>query len=109
MADEAKFALRSLLVDQSQTSRWLGITAAGSRVLSPMANVFGDRPGESGPVAVSSRFRDGGGDMTIVDLSFARSFPSVSIYNIRGFAEIVNAPTPLCAPIQVACVGAERT
>jgi hypothetical protein len=36
----------------------------------------------------------------------ARTFPSVSIYNLRGFAEIVNAPTPICAPIPVPVVKA---
>ena len=48
-------------------------------------------------------------DMTIVDQSLARSFPGVSIYNIRAFADFVNAPTPVCAPILVVGVNAERT
>jgi hypothetical protein len=41
--------------------------------------------------------------------SSARNFPAASIYNIRGFAEFVNAPTPICAPILVADVNADRT
>ena len=47
--------------------------------------------------------------MTIVHQSFARSFPAASIYNIPGFAEFVNAPTPLWQPILVAGVNADGT
>jgi hypothetical protein len=77
------------------TKRRLGIAAAGSLALSPMVNVLADPPRESSHLAVRSRIRDGRGHVTIVDQSLARTIPSVPIYNIRAFANFINAPTCL--------------
>ena len=53
-------------------------------------------------------FQHGGSHVTVVGETSRATFPSLSIYNIRAFAEFVNAPTP-CALIPVAGVNAERT
>ena len=73
--------------------RHLDIADVGSLASSPMANVLAGKPKESSQAAVRSRFRDGGGDVTIVQQFFARTFHAVSIYNIPAFANFINAPT----------------
>jgi hypothetical protein len=47
-------------------------------------------------------------DMTVVDQSLARTFAAAPIYNIRAFADFVNAPTPVRAPILIASLNADK-
>ncbi len=67
--------------------RHLDIADVGSLASSPMANVLAGKPKESSQAAVRSRFRDGGGDVTIVQ-QFLRALSMLCPYTIYRLLRI---------------------